>query len=85
MMVKADTLVLRNGQRIQGELVAVRGSVIEFEERRGTAAAGRSVTIVTRSFESSSIRLRTTAPTTAVVAPTRAASAAAQTACASGR
>lgn len=31
----ADTLHLRNGQRIQGDLVSVRGSTIEFEERRG--------------------------------------------------
>ena len=38
MIVKADTLVLRNGQRVQGELVSVRGSVIEFEERRGSGS-----------------------------------------------
>lgn len=31
----ADTLYLRNGQRIQGELVEIRGSLIEFQERRG--------------------------------------------------
>lgn len=31
----ADTLYLRNGQRLQGDLVGVRGSTIEFEERRG--------------------------------------------------
>lgn len=31
----ADTLYLRNGNRIQGDLVAVRGSTIEFQERRG--------------------------------------------------
>ena len=31
----ADTLVLRNGSRVQGELVAVRNGTIEFEERRG--------------------------------------------------
>lgn len=31
----ADTLYLRNGSRIQGDLVAVRGGSIEFEERRG--------------------------------------------------
>jgi hypothetical protein len=31
----ADTLVLRNGTRIEGELLAVRNGVIEFEERRG--------------------------------------------------
>jgi hypothetical protein len=31
----ADTLYLRNGTRIQGDLVGVRGSTIEFQERRG--------------------------------------------------
>ncbi len=31
----ADTLVLRNGTRVQGELVAVRDGVIEFAERTG--------------------------------------------------
>jgi hypothetical protein len=31
----ADTLYLRNGSRIQGDLVSVRGSTIEFQERRG--------------------------------------------------
>jgi len=31
----ADTLYLRNGTRVEGELVAVRGSTVEFEERRG--------------------------------------------------
>lgn len=31
----ADTLYLRNGQRIQGDLVSVRGNTIEFQERRG--------------------------------------------------
>jgi hypothetical protein len=35
-VVIADTLVLRNGTRIQGEVVAVRNGVIEFEERRGS-------------------------------------------------
>jgi len=30
----ADTLYLRNGQRIQGELIGVRNGQIEFEERR---------------------------------------------------
>ncbi len=28
----ADTLVLRNGQRVDGELVSVRGDIIEFRE-----------------------------------------------------
>lgn len=31
----ADTLVLRNGTRVEGELVGVRNGRIEFEERRG--------------------------------------------------
>jgi PA-IL-like protein len=35
LALAADTLVLRNGTRVEGELVAVRGRVIEFEERRG--------------------------------------------------
>ena len=30
----ADTLYLRNGQRIQGELIGMRNGQIEFEERR---------------------------------------------------
>ena len=32
--LQADTLLLRNGSRVQGELVAVRNGTIEFEERR---------------------------------------------------
>jgi hypothetical protein len=31
----ADTLVLRNGTRIEGELIGMRNGRIEFEERRG--------------------------------------------------
>ena len=34
-LVSADTLVLRNGTRVSGRLVAVRNGVIEFEEERG--------------------------------------------------
>lgn len=30
----ADTLILRNGSRIQGDLIGVRNGTIEFEERR---------------------------------------------------
>jgi hypothetical protein len=37
----ADTLVLRNGTRIEGELLAVRNGMIEFEERRGFGRARR--------------------------------------------
>jgi hypothetical protein len=33
--VSADTLVLRNGDRVQGRLLAVRDGVVEFEEARG--------------------------------------------------
>lgn len=31
----ADVLVLRDGSRVQGELIGVRNNVIEFQERRG--------------------------------------------------
>lgn len=33
--LQADTLILRNGSRVQGELIAIRNGQIEFEERRG--------------------------------------------------
>jgi hypothetical protein len=33
--LQADTLYLRDGSRIQGELIGVRNGQIEFEERRG--------------------------------------------------
>lgn len=33
--VQADTLYLRDGSRVQGELISVRNGTIEFEERRG--------------------------------------------------
>lgn len=36
--LQADTLYLRNGQRIEGELLGVRGNTIEFEERRGSGS-----------------------------------------------
>ncbi len=32
--LSADTLILRNGSRVQGELLSVRNGTIEFEERR---------------------------------------------------
>ena len=35
VVVQADTLVLRDGRRVQGQLIAVRDGVIEFEEQRG--------------------------------------------------
>lgn len=34
--LQADTLVLRDGRRVQGELLAVRDGVIEFDGQRGT-------------------------------------------------
>ena len=33
--LQADTLYLRDGSRLQGELISVRNGTIEFEERRG--------------------------------------------------
>jgi hypothetical protein len=33
--LQADTLFLRDGSRVQGELIAIRNGQIEFEERRG--------------------------------------------------
>ncbi len=34
-LVSADTLVLRNGNRVQGRLISIRNGVIEFEQERG--------------------------------------------------
>jgi hypothetical protein len=34
--LNADTLVLRNGTRVEGELVSVRNGRVEFDERRGS-------------------------------------------------
>ena len=44
LTLAADTLILHNGTRIQGELLSVRGSVIEFEER-GRSGRGRTIRI----------------------------------------
>lgn len=41
----ADTLYLRNGTRVQGELVAVRGNTIEFEESRGGFGGARTIRV----------------------------------------
>jgi hypothetical protein len=41
VVVLADTLVLRNGTRIQGQLLAVRNGTIEFEERGSGGRARR--------------------------------------------
>jgi hypothetical protein len=40
-LAAADTLVLRSGRRVEGELIAVRGDTIEFRERRGLFGSGR--------------------------------------------
>jgi hypothetical protein len=45
LTLAADTLYLRNGTRVQGELVAVRGSTIEFEERRGGSGGSRTIRV----------------------------------------
>jgi hypothetical protein len=37
--LQADTLYLRDGTRIQGELIAIRNGQVEFEERRGFGTA----------------------------------------------
>src|SRR5262245_3682226 len=36
-VLQADTLVLTNGRRVQGELIGVNGRQIEFEERVGSS------------------------------------------------
>jgi hypothetical protein len=40
--LQADTLYLRDGSRVQGELIAVRNGTIEFEERR-SFGSGRTL------------------------------------------
>ena len=40
----ADVLVLRDGSRVQGELISVRNGVVEFRERR-SFGGGRTVTV----------------------------------------
>ncbi len=40
--LQADTLVLRDGSRVQGDLIAVRNGTIEFEERR-SFGSGRTL------------------------------------------
>ena len=41
----ADTLYLRNGTRVQGDLVAVRGNTIEFQERGGGFGGSRTIRV----------------------------------------
>jgi hypothetical protein len=43
--LSADTLYLRNGTRVQGDLVAVRGNIIEFQERRGFGGSARTLRV----------------------------------------
>jgi hypothetical protein len=45
MTLVADTLYLRNGTRVQGDLIAVRGTTIEFEERRGGYGGSRTIRV----------------------------------------
>jgi hypothetical protein len=40
----ADTLILRDGTRVRGELIAIRNGTVEFEERRSTGS-GRTLRI----------------------------------------
>src|SRR5687767_3441889 len=42
--LQADTLYLRDGTRLAGELIAIRNGQIEFEERRGFGG-GRTLRI----------------------------------------
>jgi hypothetical protein len=45
LTLAADTLYLRNGTRVQGDLVAVRGTTIEFQERRGGFGGSRTIRV----------------------------------------
>jgi hypothetical protein len=40
----ADTLIMRDGTRVRGELIAIRNGTVEFEERRSTGS-GRTLRI----------------------------------------
>jgi hypothetical protein len=50
VVLQADVLILRDGTRVEGRLVAVRDTSIEFQERNGWSA-GR-----TRTFERADVR-----------------------------
>lgn len=41
IVLSADTLVLRDGRRVQGTLLTVRDGIIEFEGQRGGVFSGR--------------------------------------------
>jgi hypothetical protein len=43
-VLSGDVLVLRDGSRVHGELLSVRGDVIEFEEQRGSGR-GRTIRV----------------------------------------
>jgi hypothetical protein len=45
VFLSADTLVMRDGRRLQGELIAVRDGVVEFEGQRGLFGARERVRI----------------------------------------
>jgi hypothetical protein len=40
-LLRADTIVLRDGRRVDGELVAVHDGIIEFDGQRGGVFSGR--------------------------------------------
>jgi hypothetical protein len=44
--LRADTLVMKDGRRVEGQLIAVRDGVIEFEQRR--APGGRERVMIDR-------------------------------------
>ncbi len=44
--LRADTLVLKDGRRVEGQLIAVRDGVIEFDQRR--AQGGRERVMIDR-------------------------------------
>jgi hypothetical protein len=40
-LLRADTLVMRDGRRVEGELIGVRDGLVEFEARRGSFSRER--------------------------------------------
>lgn len=42
VILQADTLILRDGSRVQGELISIRNGTVEFEERR-SFGSGRTL------------------------------------------
>ena len=43
--VRADTLVLRDGQRVTGELLGVRDGIVEFDARAGSFGGGQRMRV----------------------------------------